>query len=207
MSIELYHANKGIHVRQLHPDDAESLLQLRLQSREANQQYEPRYPEEFFTLASQLDLIYRRRQEAAEDWGYLFGIFITQSQQLIGTISLSHIVRGVGQFAEIGYSLSHLHQGQGYMTAAVKLIVDYAFRSLGLHRIQAGIIPHNTASRRVVEKCGFQPEGIARQLVKINGQWEDHQIYAILASDLEDPSFSSTAGISGSQQEKPHRSL
>ncbi|WP_060536616.1 GNAT family N-acetyltransferase [Paenibacillus bovis] len=188
MSLELYNTRKGIHIRQLQPDDAESLLQLRLQSREANQQYEPRYPEDFFTLASQLDLIYRRRQEAAEDRGYLFGIFITAQQELIGTVSLSHIVRGVGQFAEIGYSLSHLLQGQGYMTAAVKLVLEYAFRSLGLHRIQAGIIPHNTASRRVVEKCGFQAEGIARQLVKINGEWEDHQIYAILASDLEEDS-------------------
>ncbi|WP_017815687.1 GNAT family N-acetyltransferase [Paenibacillus shenyangensis] len=190
MSIELYNARKGIHIRQLQPDDAKSLLELRLQSREANQQYEPQYPKDFFTLASQLDLIYRRRQEAAEDRAYLFGIFITENQELIGTLSLSHIVRGVGQFAEIGYSMSHLQQGKGYMTVAVELVLEYAFRSLGLHRIQAGIIPHNIASRRVVEKCGFQAEGIARQLVKINGQWEDHQIYAILASDLEEKSSS-----------------
>ncbi|WP_411344606.1 GNAT family N-acetyltransferase [Paenibacillus sp. WLX1005] len=183
MHMQLHDQDKGIYVRLLQPDDAEQLLQLRLSSREDNQRYEPQYPDEFFTFASQLDLIYRRKQEAAEDRSYLFGIFRDEDDVLAGTISVSHIVRGVGQFADLGYSLSAAYKGTGYMTASVRLVVEYAFRSLNLHRIQAGVIPHNTASRRVLEKCGFQKEGIARQLVKINGQWEDHQMYALLAND------------------------
>jgi len=183
--IQLEDTANGIYVRLLHPDDAEALLHIRLESREANQRYEPQYPESFFTMASQLDLLYRRQQEAAEDRGYLFGIFLKAQDELIGTISISHIVRGVGQFAELGYSLSAAHQGHGYMTAGVRLVLTYSFRSLGLHRIQAGIIPGNTSSQRVLEKCGFQAEGIARKLVKINGNWEDHQIYARLAEDEE----------------------
>ncbi|WP_322908121.1 GNAT family protein [Paenibacillus campi] len=185
MQIQLQNTEKHIYVRLLQPDDAEALLHMRLQSRHANQRYEPQYPEEFFTMASQLDLLYRRQQEATEDRGYLFGIFLQAQDELIGTVSISHIVRGVGQFAELGYSLSSAHQGHGYMTAGVKLVLGYSFHSLGLHRIQAGIIPDNHSSRRVLEKCGFQPEGIARKLVKINGNWEDHQIYALLAEDTE----------------------
>jgi [ribosomal protein S5]-alanine N-acetyltransferase len=189
MSIHLQDADHRIYVRLLKPEDAEALLHMRLQSRQDNQRYEPQYPDEFFTRASQLDLLYRRQQEAAEDRGYLFGIFLQEDDTLIGTISISHIVRGVGQFAELGYSLSSAHQGHGYMTAGVQLVLAYSFRSLGLHRIQAGIIPDNTSSRRVLEKCGFQPEGIARKLVKINGCWEDHQIYALLAEDTDDTSI------------------
>lgn len=185
MQIQLQDTDHRIYVRLLQPEDAEALLHMRIQSRDANQRYEPQYPEEFFTKASQLDLLYRRQQEAAEDCGYLFGIFLQEKDELIGTISISHIVRGVGQFAELGYSLSSEHQGHGYMTAAVRLVLTYSFRSLGLHRIQAGIIPDNISSKRVVEKCGFQPEGIARKLVKINGNWEDHQIYALLAEDMQ----------------------
>lgn len=55
---------------------------------------------------------------------------------------------------------------------------------LGLHRVQAAILLHNEASRRVLEKSGFKPEGIARQYLKINGQWQDHQTYAILTEDV-----------------------
>lgn len=184
MHMQLHNQDRGIYVRLLQPDDAEQLLQLRLSSREENQQYEPQYPDDFFTFASQLDLIYRRKQEAAEDRGYLFGMFREEDDVLIGTISISHLVRGVGQFADLGYSLGSAYKGHGYMTAGVRLALEYAFRSLGLHRMQAGIIPHNIASQRVLEKCGFQKEGIARKLVKINGQWEDHQMYSLLVDDL-----------------------
>lgn len=195
MSLQLSNSNLGIYIRLLEPEDASALLQLRVNSREANQTFEPKYPKEFFTLPSQLDLIYRRQQEAWEDKAYLFGLFAQSDHQLLGTLSLTHIVRGVGQFADIGYSMDHNLQGKGYMTGGVQLLLEYAFRSLGLHRIQAGILPHNIASRRVLEKCGFQAEGIARKLVKINDQWEDHQMFSILKEECTHQSIDSTANI------------
>ncbi len=67
-----------------------------------------------------------------------------------------------------------------YTTETVKLIVDYAFNELNLHRIEAGVMPHNIASIRVLEKAGFHKEGIALKNVKINGKWEDHQVLAII---------------------------
>ncbi|MGO0190763.1 GNAT family N-acetyltransferase [Bacillus velezensis] len=72
------------------------------------------------------------------------------------------------------------HNGKGYATKAVKLAVDYAFNELKLHRIEAGVMPHNKASIRVLEKAGFHKEDIARKNVKINGKWEDHQVLAII---------------------------
>lgn len=71
------------------------------------------------------------------------------------------------------------------MTEAVKLIVDFAFHELKLHRIEAGVMPRNLGSMRVLEKAGFHKEGIARKNVKINGVWEDHQVLAILNPDDE----------------------
>lgn len=49
-----------------------------------------------------------------------------------------------------------------------------------MHRIEAGVMPHNVGSIRVLEKSGFHYEGIARKNVKINGQWADHQELAII---------------------------
>lgn len=89
-------------------------------------------------------------------------------------------MRGSLQSAVIGYFLDHHHNGKGYATEAIKALVDYAFEELHLHRIEAGVMPRNLPSQRVLEKAGFHREGIARKNVNINGIWEDHQVLAIL---------------------------
>lgn len=61
------------------------------------------------------------------------------------------------------------HNGKGYMTEAVKLVVNYAFEELKFHSIEAGVMPNNTGSMKVLLKSGFHKEGIAKKNVKING--------------------------------------
>jgi ribosomal-protein-alanine N-acetyltransferase len=73
-----------------------------------------------------------------------------------------------------------MHAGHGYTTAAVRAVVRYAFEDLDLHRVEAACQPDNIASRRVLEKCGFTQEGIARAYLKINGQWRDHLLFGIV---------------------------
>ena len=74
---------------------------------------------------------------------------------------------------------------QGYMTEAIKTAVDYAFKELNLHRIEANIMPKNKASLKVVEKLGFINEGISKKYLKINGSWEDHIHMVLLNEELE----------------------
>ncbi|CAH8715402.1 GNAT family N-acetyltransferase [Paenibacillus melissococcoides] len=69
------------------------------------------------------------------------------------------------------------------MTEAVKLVVRHAFDKLDFHRIEAGVMPHNIGSIKVLLKAGFHKEGIAKQNVKIHGRWEDHQTLAIINED------------------------
>jgi ribosomal-protein-alanine N-acetyltransferase len=59
-------------------------------------------------------------------------------------------------------------------------VIRIAFDGMGLHRIEANIIPRNVRSRRVVEKLGFTLEGMSRKYLRINGVWEDHLHYALL---------------------------
>jgi len=182
LTLAFYNHSKGIYISPLQLEDADKLLKLRLHNRKVHSRYEPLYEEEFYTLEGQQQLISRRTEEAEQDKAYMFGIYLLDGS-LIGQITLSNIVRGVGQFADIGYFIDHELQSKGYMTAAVGLILQFAFRVLGLHRVQAAILVHNTASRRVLEKNHFQAEGIARGFIKINGQWQDHQTFAILAGE------------------------
>jgi ribosomal-protein-alanine N-acetyltransferase len=71
----------------------------------------------------------------------------------------------------------------GYMTAAVRAIIPFAFATLRLHRLEAACIPSNAASIRLLEKTGFAREGYAREYLCINGAWQDHLLYARLADE------------------------
>ncbi|MEB8723247.1 GNAT family protein, partial [Bacillus cereus] len=81
-----------------------------------------------------------------------------------------------------GFTLDKEHNAKGYATEALQLVVDFAFRELKLHRIEAGAMLDNIASIRVLEKVGFKKEGIAKENIRINGKWTDHQILAIINS-------------------------
>ncbi|WP_239004579.1 GNAT family N-acetyltransferase [Paenibacillus tepidiphilus] len=170
----------NIHIRALTADDAPALLQLQLENRDLFERYSPTRTPEFYTLEGQHQRIQKQAEARQNDQAYDFGIFTNSDQRLIGTISLFHVMRGPLQSAIIGYDLAQKHNGKGYTTEAVRLTVDYGFHQLNIHRIEAGVMTHNIASIRVLEKSGFHREGIARKNVHINGSWEDHQVLAIL---------------------------
>ena len=75
------------------------------------------------------------------------------------------------------------YSGRGYMSEAVRLLLSFAFDTLGLHRVEAACLPHNRASRRLLAKLGFREEGLARRYLCINGRWQDHVTHAILRDD------------------------
>ena len=155
---------------------------LRAMSRAYLTPWEPQWSQDELTRSA-----YRRRirhyvREFREDLGYAFFVFNAE-QQLLGGITLANVRRGVTQSVELGYWTGAPHAGQGRMTAAVKSLYPYVFDSLRLHRLEAACMPSNAASIRVLEKCGFQYEGLARAYLKINGVWQDHLLFARLETD------------------------
>ena len=91
--------------------------------------------------------------------------------------------RGPFQGAYIGYWVDRDHAGTGLVPEGVVLIMQYGFDQLGLHRLEASIVPRNTASRRVAEKLEMREEGIALRFLQIRGVYEDHVRYAITAEE------------------------
>lgn len=175
--------NETIHIRPFTVEDAEARLQLQLKNREFFEQFSMIRTPDFYTLETQRTMIQEYEQKSKEDTEYQFGIFLNEDNRLLGTISLFQVMRSSLQNAVLGYFLDKAHNGKGYTTQAVKLINKYAFEELKLHRIEAGVMPHNIGSIRVLEKAGFHKEGLARKNVKINGKWEDHEVLAILNPD------------------------
>lgn len=88
-----------------------------------------------------------------------------------------------GPRAEIGYSLGRAHWGQGYMHEALIALVELAFGTLGLNRLEADIDPRNGASARSLERLGFEREGRLRERWTINGEVSDSLIYGLLRKD------------------------
>jgi len=170
----------AIYLRRLEVADADALLEMLLRDRAFLDQWEPTRPEGFYTL--------ERHQERLEllegDENFAdFGIFLAAGDELVGRIQLSGISREPFENAYLGYFVSERHNGRGYATEAVRQVVDAAFGELGLHRVQAAVMPRNLGSVRVLEKAGFREEGFAPRYLQIAGVWEDHKLYAVTAEE------------------------
>ena len=153
--------------------------------------FDPERGEDFFMLERQRASLEQDARLAEEDRGYRFYLSLREEpERIVGMVGLSNLVRGAFQSCHLGYKLDGALLCQGYMTEGVKAAADIAFADLGLHRIEANIMPWNRASLRVAEKAGFYHEGLALKYLKINGVWEDH-IHMVLRRELwsgeEDP--------------------
>jgi [ribosomal protein S5]-alanine N-acetyltransferase len=173
-------------IRPTDPRDASEQLRLRLANREHTGPWDPVRDESFYTEAGQrLELDLDQRSWAAGN-AYAFAVLeIDAGDRLIGRVALANIVRGPWQNATLGYWIDERSGGRGHATRAVRLALRFAFEHAGLHRVQPAIIPRNDRSVRVAEKVGFRHEGRALRYLKINGVWEDHDIYALTIEDWE----------------------
>lgn len=170
----------------LDENDAELVLAYLLRNKEFLRPWEPERSEEFYTLEAQKRLLANETGQYRS--GELHKLWIFRREQpemVIGSVTLSNIVHGVFQSCHLGYRLDAGEVNRGYMTEAVRLMIDYAFKGLGLHRIEANIMPRNEASLHVVRKLGFYEEGKALKYLKINGSWEDHLHMVIRNSAME----------------------
>lgn len=175
---------KDIFLRLLVQADANALLEVYSQEQDFLRPWEPARDSDFYTVVCMQNIIQALNEGSRDDEAYSFGIFLRNTRQLIGRITLSSVARGVSQSANLGYFLAQAYNGRGYMTEAVRLMLDFAFREIGLHRVQAGTMLQNYGSQRVLEKAGFRREGLALRYLKINGKWEDHYLFAITGEEF-----------------------
>lgn len=109
-------------------------------------------------------------------------IFRDRDGEMLGGASLSNIRFGASRSALVGYWIGVQHAGRGYGRAALAALVAHGFGPLDLHRLVAACQPGNVASQRLLESAGFEREGLAREYLRINGAWRDHEIYALTAT-------------------------
>lgn len=175
----------SVYLRPPRDSDWQAWSDLRRDSQDFLKPWEPAWSQDALGRTS-----FRQRQRHyTEKWrkgtGYSFFIFRTDDDALLGGISLTNIRRGVALSGTLGYWMGEPFARKGYMTEALLCILKFALERLGLHRVEAACLPTNTASRGLLEKCGFHEEGFAPKYLKINGVWSDHVLFAILREELE----------------------
>lgn len=141
--------------------------------------WQPIRPPEFITHAGQRTAIDKLLDDQKR--GLAVARVILDGDRIVGQVTLSNIVRGAFQSCNVGYWISSADNGRGHASAAVGETAQLAFSELGLHRIEAGTLPHNIPSRRVLERNGFERFGFARRYLQIAGAWQDHVLYQKIA--------------------------
>ncbi|MBN1257264.1 MAG: GNAT family N-acetyltransferase [Planctomycetes bacterium] len=119
-------------------------------------------------------------QQEEERKVYDLAIILRKEQQLIGAIGINLVKV---KTAWIGYTLSRLYWGRGYMTEAAVAILRFGFEKFDLHRIYATCDTRNLASSKVMEKLAMRREGHMRQDQWLRGEWRDSYLYAILEDE------------------------
>ncbi len=144
------------------------------------QPWGPNTPDE--TRAYVEGAIAQAQQQPRSD--YSLAIVLSATGEVIGAGSLMIRSREFRQ-GEIGYFLHPDHWGRGYATEAARLLLDFGFTTLGLHRIAGTCDPRNTASARILEKVGMRYEGRQRENMLIRDGWRDSLLYSLLEHEWQ----------------------
>lgn len=145
--------------------------------------WEPEWANDHLTRKAFVNRVYWANRSIAQ--GTALPLFLERRDDrvLLGAITLDNIRRGPAQAGTIGYWIGEPHCRQGYMREALTAVVHHAFTVLDLSRLESACLPENTASRRLLETCGYKYEGVAQSYLQINGRWRNHVLYANLRSD------------------------
>jgi ribosomal-protein-alanine N-acetyltransferase len=170
-------------IRLLGPEDAEEYTAVLVRNKDFLAPYDPARADEYWTIDEQRAQLELAAREAEAGTGYAFAIIDGADGAIAGRVALANVVRKAWQNATLGYWVDEARNGRGLATHASRLALAYAFETAGLHRVQAGVMPRNQRSIRVIEKIGMRYEGLSERYLLINGVWEDHLLYALTAEE------------------------
>lgn len=164
--------------------DVGEVLDYYLRNRAFLAPWVPRKSPDFFTKRYQQQVLARDLAEAASGSKLPFWLRRRVDGLLIGAAVFSNIIYGSFQSCFLGYNLDGERIGRGFMTEALQAALHYVFDTVGLHRVEANVMPRNRASVRLLRRLGFHYEGYAARYLEISGAWEDHIRMALLANEF-----------------------
>jgi ribosomal-protein-alanine N-acetyltransferase len=171
----------GTVLRLIVREDGPALAEAYRRNRRRLAPWEPLRSARFFEAGGQTDAIADALHGHRS--GALLPLVLERGDQLVGRVTLSNVVRGAFDSADLGYWVDGELEGRGVMTRAVGATLGLARDELRLHRVQAGTLLHNVGSQTVLERNGFERIGVARRYLRIAGEWQDHLLFQVLLED------------------------
>ena len=127
----------------------------------------------------------RMRRDARH--GLCMPFVVEYQKQFVGQLNVNNIVYGSLREANFGYWIAQKYANRGIMTTAAALITDYLILTMKLHRVEIAVRPENGPSNALMQKLGFDFEGIRKGFLHINNDWRDHNIYVMTSERLVAP--------------------
>lgn len=173
------HQDSDFSLRLAVPEDAGRISDYFLQNREHLKPWDPKREEAFYTLQGWRQKLIKLNELHQHDLAF-YCVIVDSEGVMLGTISFSNLTQFPFHACNVGYSLAQSAQGRGIMRRALKAACQWMFSEKGLHRIMAAYIPRNVRSANVLESLGFEKEGLAKQYLLIDGQWQDHVLTSLI---------------------------
>lgn len=176
------HKTQRLFLRVLGEGQGKAVCDFYKRNRECFEPFEPERPFHFYTEEFQrrnLAAEYRKYQQHHYLRFYLFEQ--KNPDYIIGSVCFDDIRMGSFRSCMAGYKLDKKYQGQGYMLEAMTYCLRHViFGEYGIHRVEAMVVPENTASIHLLERLGFEREGVSRDFARLGGKWKDHVRYALI---------------------------
>ena len=170
-----------IYLRLPRPDDRREFIALRKASRKFHAPFELRTSDGKPMTLSRLFRMFQDQGPGTSRERWLICAKIDDA--ILGGITIGAIRGEPLQSAVLGYWIGAPFARQGFMGEALELAIRRAFGGLKLRRLEADVLPENTASKRLLRRSGFTKEGLAREFAHVGGAWRDHERWALLARD------------------------
>ncbi len=170
------HVDENIEIRLLRAHDADVLYDVTIANRDHLAPWMP-WIDKVIDVSDTHAFLRSAEKEAYEHTSFKAGIW--RGGELLGVVDLHDIDWDNGH-GRIGYWLAEQHMGQGIMTRAVRVLAEYAFEALDLHRVEIHVATENERSRHIPERLGFTMEGVLHGVQRLRGEYLDHALYALV---------------------------
>ncbi|MBR5386432.1 MAG: GNAT family N-acetyltransferase [Clostridiales bacterium] len=153
-----------------------------VRNREFHKKWSQTHADSYFTERVQKDYLKYDAGEYLQ--GRLVPLYITRKgepDKILGRVTFFNFAFGGMMSCSVGYHLDEAETGKGYMTEALTEACQMIMDVMKIHRIEAFILPFNEKSQALIKRCGFTYEGLRISYMHINGRWEDHEAFYLLA--------------------------
>ncbi|NLK28464.1 MAG: GNAT family N-acetyltransferase [Clostridiales bacterium] len=143
--------------------------------------WEPKRPDNFYTISYQRASLTAEYHQMAEGKLLRYWVFLKdQPDEIIGSVCFQNFLRAPYMSCCLGYKFSRRYTHKGYALESIRKGIDIIWSDYSMHRIEAYIMPNNRASLQLIERLHFIYEGICYSYANIDGVWSDHKRYALL---------------------------